>query len=33
MSHSEKFMVVVNLFGIVTGAVAVFLQRPKPRVH
>jgi hypothetical protein len=31
--HNEKFMVVILLSGIVAGAVAVFLERPKPRVH
>ncbi len=31
--HNENFMVVILLLGIVAGAVAVFLERPKPRVH
>jgi hypothetical protein len=29
--HNEKFMVVILLLGIVAGAIAVFLERPKPR--
>jgi hypothetical protein len=33
MHHNENFMVVILLLGIVAGAIAVFLERPKPRVH
>ena len=33
MHHNETFMVVILLLGIVAEAVAVFLERPKPRVN
>jgi|HubBroStandDraft_6_1064221.scaffolds.fasta_scaffold8583942_1 hypothetical protein len=32
MHHNENFMVVILLLGIVAGAIAVFLERPKPRL-
>jgi hypothetical protein len=32
MHHNENFMVVILLLGIVARAIAVVLERPKPRV-